>query len=203
MKTQLLLLLFAWFACPVAADTNSHLRIIGTNLYDFAPIMRENPTNGPFVIQGRVIKRDEEWILVEQDLGVHFRLNGNRADVFNPALSSRGLLTMLAAQQTVQKSGFITAGEYMSYSSQMKRMYEPVRITKSICLSLSPNQSRTGQQVKSYGVPTGDKGWGIEGHPEIKRHTFGKPFTGNLTAFSGVYKVSANAIKFEKIKIAQ
>lgn len=200
-----------------AADTNSNFRIIGTNLYDFGPIIRENPTSGPFVIQGTVVQRADDWLIVEQEFIISYELNDSYGrttyDEDQDVAMQRSAKSILAAQGWQGNANSIPVSQYLSLPPAIKPWYYPWRIIKTHYLSLSPNEARVGQQIKSYGIPTYStnlvaqqkwardrirkQGSGSVPYDDISRHTFGKAFTGDLKDFSARFIVSSKRITFE------
>ena len=194
--------MFLFIALPLTArpQVQAQLRILGTNIYDFTPIMqslqKSGATSSPFLVTGEVFQINENGAhIIRKELNLH--LSQEFAKELTLADPSK-MLKMLYAEKRLDawREGNLSAGEMMSMDVETKRIiseeiereknnFTYVRVLVTNCPNASALQ---GKQVQFFALPVGTYSFTDSANnlSSIPRYDYGRIYVGetsNLTVF--------------------
>jgi hypothetical protein len=188
IKLKTSILFFTVFYCCFDAQAldQSYLRQVGTNLYDFSPLVLA-PNQESYRVVGQVTKIFPQSIQVtrhiKQVVGITFQYRGPSAGKLSRATTS-DMLKMLYAS-SVASGGEMSLGKYLSMGPEERQNFIPVQKveekTEIFYLLNYPSDVVLGSQIDCFAVPTSSRGF----------WDFGKPFSGDVSQFKTVYHISS------------
>jgi hypothetical protein len=199
---------------PVAQQIYSYApwRLIGTNLYDFSPVIQGalngDPGCGSYFIRGRVasaraIEEMPALTLVQRAVGKPRSVYIYRGASNLEYASSGSLLQSLAAAQLAQNSGGqITIGQYMAMAPSMRANYELVQlqppVESTLVKDLPVELRRTGMLVEFFALPIGKynvQGLTAVGKGGIPYFLYGTQYRGSLTNHPVIFRVTPSGVQ--------
>lgn len=195
----------------VSAEVYRHvpLRLFGTNLYDFAPIIQDvvngKPTAQNYFVTGIVTQIKIEGlpspVVIERSVGKpYFAFVGGS---INAGSDTGDLLTALAASSIAEKNGGkVSLGQYMSMSPRMRENYQLIQDSESVIVSNCPEEyRREGLNVAMVAMPMGkynpqNQSLDVKGLPY---YNFGKKFDGKISDFKIFFRITSKGIVSVKL----
>jgi hypothetical protein len=191
VEMRLTLLLLSSFAVGGQAQTfaDHPLRKVGTNVYDFTSLIRQlqrdSTTETPFLVIGRVVSTAVNHIEIERKTGSRFEVRSPKASWSRDAGS--GDLLVMASALRMSGSNGISAGQYMSFSPQMRQYFEPASDYIRVNVTNAPGHLTRGMQVQLLALP-------ISGG----RFDYGEPFSGDPKDFNTFLVTAQGFVRKER-----
>lgn len=180
---QILICVITIFCVYAPVFGQSYLRLFGTNLFDFSPVV--SATGGaPYRFQGKVSYVYPQSIRVTRVIGTEFvYVQPSSQEILN---SSPGeMLQQLYAAKVAQRG--TSLGEIMSMSPEVRQNFQPVEKTADFYLLNYPFTVGVGSSIDCLALPTASKGF----------WDYGKPFSGDISEFKIIYRVRSTGIVAE------
>ena len=185
----------------LAPRDHQPFRIIGTNLFDFTPLIKDYLSTGrknTNVIEGTALFVGEPGVVVEQIVRTRYKFTGN----INDATSTRDTLRMvsLANLQARNPEG-ITAGELLIVDPVWRPYFKPVQYTENILVTNAIFQTGKSGYFIAWPIPA--RTFHLkEGKTETLRcYDYGTPYKGSLTNFQFYWQVTPTNLN--KVKIGK
>ena len=180
---QIMICVIIIFCVYAPVFGQSYLRLFGTNLFDFSPVV--SATGGaPYRFQGKVSYIYPQSIRVTRAIGTEFvYVQPSSQELLN--LSPGEMLQQLYAAQVAQRG--TSLGEIMSLSPEVRQNFKSVERTADFYLLNYPFATRVGSSIDCLALPTATKGF----------WDYGKPFSGDISQFKIVYRVRPTGIVAE------
>lgn len=185
---------------PVSRVSYRHpFRLIGTNLFDFTPIITEklrpnpSPVAETYFLKGVIQRTHQEGVIILRDLGYGYRYEP-RIDL--ETTDTMDLLQTMAANSIASK-GEISLGHYLTMSPEMRRHFKQVRKTQEVLVRNCPsNLRRIGKPVELFAFPLGQ----VNVSPRqtntqlIPCYDYGHAFTNDVPDDWSVTRVTTNGL---------
>jgi hypothetical protein len=189
---------------PVTAQTFSYapLRVIGTNLFDFSPIIEASLSRNPptarvlskFRISGEVAKITPEGVILNCFFGYNYSVDKQRMLMGGTAEVLRGL----SLQQMIDRNGgTIDFANWMSMSPEARAsiIREPV-YGEVMVANCPPERSTVGNSVSLFALNLGERmvPTGGSAGRAMPYFDFGSKFSGAVEQYPIIYKATTNGL---------
>lgn len=167
------------------------LRLYGTNLYDFTPVIafpsRGVPTPGAekYFLSGRVGSEKDGGVEIITAVITRYQ------PIEKGPISPTNSFTIASIKQApTQNTGIISAAEYLALSPAAQTNYRAIKITEGTILMNCPPELLRDGRFDGFALP-----FYSSKDPKVLRYDFGLPFTGNKADYKAIFKVTPSGIK--------
>lgn len=186
---QIVSFVFLLILALVISSPAQQYRIIGTNLYDFGPTMRDPKSR--FRIQGVVASRDDSTLVLRHTTSAYYLFPDRTAALYG------GPVDQLNALAQFQMAGRpLSAGVVAMMSPSMRSNVELVENNQDYYIWNYPFQTEKGQSISLFAVPIQTETGTRRG---LSVWDYGRPLNQPITDFTRVFRVMTYSIVAETV----